>query len=391
MKLRKALAFLLAVLFLCPVPAGAETSVRWLYSFSAGEVLSGKGMDDVREFLDAVQLSLTSQEEAGGSAGQAELISYGKPVFTLIGRLSAGGEVGLYCSLTGNCTLMCRRDQVQDFLGTVVRMLAERSILKEDGLLQAERLSARAGDYLIRIMENDPSRDLQVGINPNALLDQISLLTPEAESLPLDAGNAECPGAVIRRTWQLSEAELNSLAELGIEKIRGIPVLSDAFAQGTLRIGDQAVTEDFLRKLFASMHGETVLQAFQDPEGQVLLLRLITPETDLLADDPVFGRSRGLEFSVTRSGSAEEGHQESLTVFRLIGVDGSVLSVRMEKGPGSDIPSLPDRKVYQVGEMDSDQLWDLIRSLGLTIASNALNLIMDLPRVVFDTLVNKLF
>ena len=41
--------------------------------------------------------------------------------------------------------------------------------------------------------------------------------------------------------------------------------------------------------------------------------------------------------------------------------------------------------------MDSDQLWDLIRSLGLTIASNALNLIMDLPRVVFDTLVNKLF
>ncbi len=391
MRLKSWLSLLLALMFLLPAGAPAESSVNWLYSFSAGEVLSGREMNGIRDFLDAVQLSLTSRQAEGLTSGRAELLSRGKPVFFLQAALSDSGEMGLACSLTGNCTLMCRQDQIGDFLGTIVRMLAERSILKESALDQADMLAETAGNALIALIRNSAGRDFRIGINPDAYLNRISAVAAEAEVRELDGQDPECPGALLKRTWILSEAELNALADTGIRRLKQIPILSDEFEKGSIRIGKQRITEPFLRELFASMHGETVLEAYQDPDGQVLLMRLLTPELSDFQEDPLFSRIRGIAFSVSRSGSLDEGVQESLTEMRLIGLEGSVLAIRMQKGPGSDIPPLPSGKVYQVGDMDSRELWDLIGSLRLTIAANAVGLILDLPRIVFDTLVDRIF
>ncbi len=391
MCLKKWVSLLLASLILLPACGLADTSVNWLYSFSAGDILSGGEMDGVRDFLDAVRVSLTSQKRDGLTSGEATLLSGNKPAFTMRAALSDSGEMGLYCSLTGNCTLMCRKDQLNDFLANIVRMLGERSILKESGLTQAEHLAESAGSALVRMIETGARQDLQIGINPDLYLNLIGSLASETEARELDGQDPECPGAVLKRTWILTEQELNALVDLGIRKLKRVPLLSDEFEKGSLRIGGQPVTEAFLRDLFASMQGETTLEAFQDAEGRVVLMRLHTPDIRDIIDDPTFSRVRGVSFSVTRSENPQEGRQESLTEMKLIGLEGTLLSVRMQKGPGADIPDLPSKKVYRVGDMNTQELWDLIQSLRFTIATNAISMILDLPRIVFDTLVDRIF
>ncbi len=391
MHMKKWLALLLSFLMLLPACGLAEESVNWLYSFSAGTVLSGDGMDGVREFLDAVQLSLTVQARENVSAGQAELLSYGKPAFTMRAELTGAGEMGIYCSLTGDNTLMCRKDQLNVFLKNILYLLEERSLLKGSALAQAESLADTAANVLVSIIESSAQQDLHLVLNPDAWLDLIGAFAAEEESLSLDGSDPECPGAVSKRTWRLSEADLNALVDAGIEKLKRIPLLSDEFEKGAIRIGNQAVTESFLRELFSAMQGDTVLEVFQNAEGQVLCMRLMTPDVSAIVDDPVFSQVQGIEFLVSRNESETDGKQDTLTDMRLLGLNESLISVRMEKGPGADIPSLPAKSVYQVGEMTAEELNQLISSLGLVIAGNAINMVMDLPRIVFDTLVDRLF
>ena len=388
------LACLLALIMLLPAAGPAESagsSASWLYSFSAGEILSGKEMDKIREFLDAVQLQLGTETRDDQSLGEAILLSYGKPVFTLRAASSSALEsIGLYCSLMGDCTLMCRQDQVSDFLTTLVRMLADYSILKQESLEKAENLAARAGNLITSVIENRNGSNPSVFFDLQYYLQQADRLSSSAETAELDPANQECPGAVLCRTWHLNEAELNSLAETGIEKLKGFPLLGDAFVSGQLKIGSQAVTDVFLRDLFASMHGDTTLVIYTDAEEKVLRLSLRTPDLSGLVEDPEFSRVRGLEFSVSRE-TLPDGISVRETGISLSGLEGTLLSIRMEKRPGCSIPDLPRDTVYQVGEMNSSELWDLLRGLWLTIGRNAINLIMDLPRIVFDTLIDRLF
>ena len=388
------LSWLLALILLLPAAGLAESSdssATWLYSFSAGEILSGKEMDKIREFLDAVQLQLGKEIRDNQTLGEANLLSYGKPVFTLRAASSSDLEsFGLYCSLMGNCTLMCRQDQVNDFLMTIVQMLADFSILKQDSLEKAQNLAQRAGKLITSVLESQGSSNPSVFFDLQTYLRQADRLSTDSQTTELDPGNQECPGAVLCRTWHLSEAELNSLAETWIEKLKGFPILGDAFVSGKLKIGSQVVTDAFLRDLFASMLGDTVLVIYTDAEEKVLRLSLLTPDLSGLVEDPVFSRVRGLEFSVIRE-SLPDGTSVSETGISLPGLEGTLLSVRMEKRPGCSIADLPRDTVYQVGEMNSSELWDLLKGLWLTIGRNAINLIMDLPRVVFDTLVDRLF
>ena len=122
-----------------------------------------------------------------------------------------------------------------------------------------------------------------------------------------------------------------------------------------------------------------------------MLAALEIPDLSGLVADETFRPIRGIEFAVDRSGSRETGDDASLTTLRLRGLEGTLLSMKRETVAGKEIGPLPSKKVYQVGEMNAEELRELVHSMRLTIAKNAINLVMDLPRVVFDMLVDKLF
>lgn len=392
MNMKRWAALLTALMLMIPFSGMADQSVSWLYSFSAGEALAGEKMDGVREFLDAVQLELVSVSTGDGMMGQAVLLSYGKPVITLRAAASEAeeGTVGIYCSLLGNCTLMCRRDQIPDFLNTLVQMLADLNILKEENLAQVGSLAARAGNLIIRVLDRQSTADPALGMNLNPYLDKLSGQA-SSEAIGLEEANPECAGAVLKRVWHLSEAELNDLVNAGIQKAQRIPILGDALRESGLQIGSSTVTVDSLQQMLASVHGETTLEVFYDPEEKPLLLKLMIPDLAELTEDPELRKIRGAELAVTRSVSEADGKEISETSIGLIGLEGRLMTVRMEKGSGKQLDPLPTETVYQVGEMDSEALWDMLQGMSLTLASNMLNLIMDMPRVVFDTLMNRLF
>lgn len=390
--MKRWLCLLLILMLLLPAGALADAPVSWLYSFSAGDVLSGEGMDGVRELLDAVQFEVTAQKKDSESMGQAILFSEGNTAFSIRAAASEDGDrFGLACSLTGECTLMCRQDQLEGFLLTIVRMLNEKGILKDESLDQASHLARRAGEIVLKITKNLDLTDPEVGLSLTPYLDRLGGVTSAHSETVLDGHDPECPGAVLRRSWLLSEEDLNGLVDTGLTKLNGLPVISDALRDGRLMIGTQRLTEPFIRNLFASMHGETTLDIYLDPDDMILLARLNSPDISGIVTDPIFSRSRGMEIRIDRQQSPSGPEKESLTSLRLIGLEGSLLSIRMQKGIGNEIEELPDRKVYQVGEMTTDEVWDLFTQLGLTIAKNAVNMILYLPRIVFDTLVGKLF
>ena len=187
----------------------SEGAVSWLYSFSAGDALSGKDMNKMKDFLDAVQVRLSAEERDQQSLAEAELLSYGKTVFTLRAAIYDEQEnLGLYCSLMGDCTLECRQDQVSDFLMTVIQMLADRNILKKDSLEQAGNLAQRAGNLVTSLVQSHGRSDPSLLLDLNYYLKLAESRFSAVESTELEIGNDECPGALLRRTWLLSEEDL---------------------------------------------------------------------------------------------------------------------------------------------------------------------------------------
>ena len=391
MKIRNWIAAGLAVLILLPCCALADQPVSWMYSFSAGEVLTGEGMDGIRDFLDAVQLGLTTENRETRAMGEAVLYSVGKPVFTLRAMNSEEEEsFGLYCSLMGECALMCRQDQVTDFLMNLVQMLADLSVLKENNLPQARSLAGRAGEIITNLTVSAGSEDPAIVLDLGFYLEKISDAVAPAAVDELDGTDPDCPGAARRQVWHLNEEELDALVKEGIGKLKRLPLVSDVFLDGRLKIGGQSVTEDFLLELFASVHGDTEVTVYTDAEEKILRMRVRIPDISDLVENPEFGKISGLEFSVERENGDGES-RSSVTEMRLLGLEQSLITIHMLRGPGEPVQPLPTNKVFQVGEMNSEELWDMIRGLGFTIAGNAINMVMDLPRVVFDTLVERIF
>ena len=382
------------LILLLPVSGLAEGSVSRLYSFSAGEILDGDSMEEIRELLEEVRLELTSDPQESFARGQAVLLSYGKPVFTLRAEASRADDAfGLYCSLLGDCTLKCRQDQVQDFLMSFVDMLGDLSVLQQDSLDSLRPLALRAGTLIQATLESSDYSVSPAGIDPGAYLERINALASSSEilSCELDGTDPECPGAVKKQIWRLSEEDRTAFLDFTLSSLARIPFLSDALQNEKIRIGTQPLTEPFLRNLFSSLRGETTLTYYTDPLNQILLMQLSFPDLSSLVEDPEFRRIRGLEFRVNRSGSEEEKNLTSLTTILLPGLEGTLLSARMEMSPGSPIQPLPGNKVYEVGGLDSSGLRKLFASLSFAIAGNAVNLIMDLPPLVFHTLLGRFF
>ena len=388
--IRKILAVLLCVMILLPGLCLAEEPQRWLYSFTPGTILSGEGMENVEEVLNALQLELTNEKKDSETLARVVLLSYGEEAFSLRAQDSREGTYALCCSLTGDTTLMCRKDQLDDFLMTIVQVLADLGILKGESLEKVNAVIRRIGDMLEEITAPEDADAPDTGIDLEPYLEKIEGLASTSEVRQLDGTDPDCPGAVKVTIYYLTEEDLTVLVNTALSKVMSIPVISDEMKSGHLKIGEQVVTDDFIRELFASTHGESVLALYEGADGKLVKLALQCPDISDLVEDPEFSKVRGVELTIDREQLAEN-RSVSITSLKLIGLAGDLLSIRLDKGPGEEIEPIPMKKVHQVGTMDSGSLWELLHSLGLTIIRNTANMILVLPRCIFDMLVDKLF
>lgn len=392
MKVKKWFSILMAVWMLAACVSGfAEELKTTRISFGPGEILSGEGTEAAFSLLNAIQIETTSWKTDGAVRGSLALLSEGREVFTLRAESADSGMLSFCCSLTGSAVFRCHQDQLDHFMLTLVDLVAETGLVKENSLDQIRTAALRAADMLRSVITRAGTGEPGLGLNMTAYLDQITARATVAEMISLDPENGECPGAAQKSTWLLDEKDLKQLVDAALNKARKIPVLGSVFLDGRLHIGSQVITESYLREMAASLQGETVLTLYQNADGEILQARLEIPDISALTTDETFKKVRGIEMTVDHSDSPETGTEASVTSLRLTGLEGQLLSVKRETLPGKEIAPLEEREIYQVGEMNSDELRRLLRGMRLTIAGNALNLIMNLPREVFDMLADRLF
>lgn len=390
MKMKKILALILCCLLLWPATGLGEAAKSYLYTFTPGEILSGDGMENIRQFLGAVRLVVdTQKKEEGTSVAQVRLMSDGEEAFSLQAVNGADGAYSISCSLTGDNTLVCGKNQMEGFLKTLVQMLADLNVLNEESRVKLDGLAQQATELIENSMAEVTEGGPENGINLKPYLKVIENLSSEAEIRTLDGKDPECPGATMVSSYLLREKDLNELVETALSKLDSIPVLSNELSSGRLHIGEQVITEDFIRELFASMKGETSLDLYQNADGKIMKLALHTPETPGLITDPEFAKARGVEIIIDRTPDLF-GSTTTVTTVKLIGLQGALMTVQLDKRVGGELQIAEAKNVHEVGEMDSGELWEVFHGLGLTIAKNAMNMILVLPRVVFDMVANKL-
>ena len=396
--MKRILTLLLILALLLPAAGIAESiPVAYLYTFQPGTALEGEGSAVLTELLDAVQIRMTRQNFETENLYQIELISEGKVAFTLIARDSDEGEYSLACSLLGKNVLKLRKDQIVDFFRTLVQVLADLNVLKGESLEKVDGLAVRAGNLLARL---EGSRESDLSLDGLDLTPYMTILTKYAtvtEERLLDRENAECPGAALAHHYQLAEEDLYALVDSALNKLGSIPVINTELKSGRLRIGRQVITDSFIRTLFRAMHGETTLDLYEDDQGQMLMMVLNFPELTVLMNepeleglitDPEFARINGLKITIDR----EKGDGVNLTSdtrIDLLGLDKTLLGIRLERMQGQPLQMIESQSVHEVGDMGSEELWTLLKSMWTTILIHAADFVLDLPRCVFDMLVGK--
>ena len=178
--------------------------------------------------------------------------------------------------------------------------------------------------------------------------------------------------------------------EAGLQKALAFPVIGSRLKEGGLQISGNPVTVQQIRAVFSDPPGETTLKLYTDAEGQPVRIILNTPDMTDLTADSMLAEVRGIELTIRRE-DGENGHRISTTILRLPGLEGDLATLKLDKGPGEAIPPVEGKKVHNVGEMNSDELLKVINSMKLTILSKAIDMLLILPKSVFDLLGSKLF
>ena len=119
-----------------------------------------------------------------------------------------------------------------------------------------------------------------------------------------------------------------------------------------------------------------------------MLLHL--PDLHGVVLDPEFAKTEGIELTIART-YGEGKRLTSVTTLRLLGLEGNLVTMTLERSPTDPIPPMKAKKVHEVGEMTSTELSELIRSMGWTILGNAGNMVLDLPDCIARVLVKKIF
>jgi len=392
MRFKQIISLMLVLLFLPVCCAAGESaspaSTLFRYTFMPGTALEGEGLSVLYELMNAVTLDVTRQRGYSENRYRVELISEGERAFSLDLAENDQGRYAILCSLLGDHLLTLNKDQLSSFLQTLVLALVDMKILREDAADQLQSLAQRLADMLGRYTSSFLTDGPDVGINLTPYLAILSRLSTAAEETALSPDLEECPGAVLRRVYNLEEEDLNLLVDTALNKLEAIPVLKEELHSGRLHIGNQIITDTFIRELFASMHGNTQMILYENAEQKILKISLDTPDVSDLIQDPDFRTVRGVEVTIQRL-TDSDGHPFSMTRLQLKGGMGSLLSVRLDQLPGEQLSSLTGNHVSDVGDMDAAQLRDLIYSMGLTIAVKGLDMILVLPRCVFDLIVSR--
>ena len=390
--MKKAICLLLSlILILSAVSAGADGEpVTYLYTFRAGSLLTGEGMDFVSELMKALKLSYTQQKTGGTQAARLQILSEGEEAFTLTAQESADGEYAVSCSLLGDNVLVCRRDQLSAFLQALVKMLEDLKVLKGENLEKMNVLAVKLSDRLDGWLHREDGTTPETGIDLTPYLtimrEKASAVTEEE---PDETERAET-GAVKVTVFTLNEDTRRELVELGLQKVLAFPLIGSRLREGSIRIGDSPVTEQQIRAVFSDPPGDTTLKLYTDAEGQTVRILLRTPDLTDLTADSMLAEVRGIELTIRRE-SGENGHQISTTVLRLPGLEGDLGTLILDRGPGEAVPPVEGKKTHNIGEMNSEELLKLIRSMRLTILNNVLNMVLVLPKCVFDLLGSRLF
>ncbi|MBO7663918.1 MAG: hypothetical protein J6U01_11160 [Clostridia bacterium] len=396
--MKRLLIGLLILALLLPIAVSAETGpVAYMYTFEAGDALEGEGATILQELLDAIQIRMTRQNGKEENLYQIELISEGKSAFTLLVQDSANGEYSLTCSLLGKNRLKLEKEQITDFLRTLVQVLADLNVLKGESLAKIDGLAVRAGNLLSRLeRSNDDDMSLD-GLDLTPYLMVLTKYATQAEHVEMPADNEICPGAVGAWHYQLAEEDLSALVDSALNKLMSIPVINDELKSGRLRIGKQIITDSFIRTLFGAMHGDTTLDLYEDDRGQMVqmilhipdLVSLMNkPELNGLITDPNFARISGISITIDRI-RGEGVALTSDTQIQILGIDRKLMGVRLDRMAGEKIVVKEAKKTYEVGELNSQELWDLLKSMWSTILFHAADFVLDLPRCVFDLIIGK--
>ncbi len=382
---------LLLVLVMLPVSAAfADQPVSWLYAVTPGEALSGDGLQPLLDVLNTVQLELTSQKNGDTLLGSAVFLSKGNDILSIRVRDSAG-DCAFACSLLRNNTLAFRREQLGSVLLSLVQYLGNSGILKNENLdivrSAADTLAELIDTVVLNMDESGP--DTAVDLQP--YVDSLKSMATSSEETVLSETDPDCPEAVRKTVYILSEADMNSLMETLLSRALAVPVIGNHLQNGTLRIGKQRISADFFRQLFSSLHGETVLSLWEGADGRAVMMDIRIPDISDVVEDPDFSRVTGLLIRIDRSVLTADT-TASVTTVRLSGLEQDLLTIAMEKGPGKNITDPAYRQVvHDVGSMSDSEFNRLFSGMYWTIMSEALKLVLSLPASVFSLLMDKFF
>lgn len=394
MKKQFSLLLVLVLLFpLLPLHAGLAAepmTVDYIYTFVPGTILEGEGTQVIQELLNAVSLRFTRQTGEGENSVRLQLESEGEIAVSLSASESEDGKLSITCSLLGGNLLVCQRDQLEGFLHTLVQVLADLKVLKGESLDRVQNLAGQAAALLEGYLSQEPEAP-GAGIDLTPYLRVLSEVTSETlQRDPTEEEKASL-GAVKVMIYRLNEAERRELVELALSKLSSIPALGDELKSGRLRIGEQVITDDFIREILVETPGEITLDVALDSEEKMVAMQLHLPDLSSIVADERFSKTRGVELTITRDDQGQD-HLTSITDLKLIGLEGSLLTVLLERVPAEKpLEPLRGKHVHEVGEMNSEDLLKLIRSMGLTIVGNSMNMFLSLPKCVFDLAVDKLF
>ena len=236
---------------------------------------------------------------------------------------------------------------------------------------------------------DESGSDTVIDLQP--YVDSLRALATSSEETVLPPGSPECPGAVRKTAYLLSEADMNALLDTLLSRALAVPVIGSYLQSGSLRIGRQRISADFFRDLFASLHGETVLTIWEGADGKAVRMDIRIPDISALVEDPDFSRVTGLLIDIDRSALSPD-ITSSITRVRLTGLEQDLITIAMEKGPGQNIRDPADRQVvHQVGDMSDEEFSRLFSGMYWTIMSEALKLVLSLPASVFNLLMDKVF
>lgn len=391
--IRKWICMLMAVLLLIPAAAGLADSapaatMNYLYTFFPGDILEGEGTEMITELMDAVQIRFIRQKTEGENLVRLSILSEGSEAFTMTATEKSGEEFTITCSLLGSNMLSLRREQLPSFLHTLVQMLEDSGLVKGESADQMHQLADRGAGLLEDYLNREPDSAPDTGIDLTPYLKILAGASSETTMREIPAEEQDEFGAVSVSTYLLNQEQRQKLVDLAMNKLLSIPVLGDQLKNGKLRIGKQVITDQFVRTMFAETPGEVALDVYLDGQGQLVRMVAHTPGLSELVEDPQFAKTEGVDISIVRK--REGDHLTSVTTIRLIGLDGTLMTARLDRTPGEPVKPVKVKHIHQVGEMDSAQLMKLVRNMSITIAKNGMNMLLDLPRCVMDLLMDKL-